>query len=253
MRPGLAALFLGAFLLLSSPAHAFTVQAENLGPIYPRPEEDLYLIKILAEGFLADKIQYAVVDKNGSLVALTGQVGRYTHKLECLPHNGCLIYDLWGKERNIWNFRTGLPMQERRALFPEKPDRETSEDGKAWKSFISGGNGERIETLFLKDAIRQPFGTFPVDIGTRIRKNFLGMCILSVLILATFYGAARAGRTGRLSLEVVSFISYGLSFIFACVLLDNILTVTPLHFFIIILALAFGFYRLHCLTRRQAS
>lgn len=253
MRARFIAIFLGALFLLSSPVQAFPVHAENLGLIHPRPEEKLYLIKILAEGFLADKIYYAAADNQGNLVALTSAVGRYTHKLECTPHEGCLIYNLWGAEKKIWDFKTGLPLQERKPLFGKEPNGEKTEYHQAWGNFINKGKGGRIEALFLQDMLRQPFGIFHTDTAKHVQKNFFVACILTLLMLAAFYSAAQARRSKSLFLEAASYIGYGLSFIFACAIADMALTIPPLHFFAIMLASILYFYRLHNRARRLAS
>jgi hypothetical protein len=100
-----ALILLSFFAPLS--AQAAPLEVENLGPIYPRPEEELYLLKISSEGFLADHIHYAATDRHGNIVALTPKVGRLTHRLECMPNEGCLLYNLWHGEKAIWDFKTG--------------------------------------------------------------------------------------------------------------------------------------------------
>lgn len=253
MRSGLPLLLLCLFLIFPSPSQAYPVHAENLGPIYPRPEEELYLIKILAESFLADRIHYAVADNHGNLIALTTEVGRYTHKLECAPSEGCLIYDLWGAQKTIWDFKTGLPLQERKPLFGKDKNGEKTEGHQDWENFITNGKGGRIEALFLKDMLGQSFGIFPIDVGKHTQAQFFAMCILTVLMLGAAYAAARIWRKKHLLLQTASVIIYWSSFNFACFLIDRAFTIPPLHFGILMLASIFYFYRLHNRARRLSA
>lgn len=232
------------FLFVPLRAQAAPLAAENLGPIYPRPEEELYLLKILSEGFLADHVHYAAADKQGNIVAMTPEVGRLTHRLECTPNEGCLLYNLWQGEIALWDFKTGLPLQERKSLFSKNQDKETAEYRQDWVDFINRGKGARIETLFLQDMLDKPFGVFQRALAQNVHANFFAACVIMFLMLASYYGAVRAWTTKNIALQALSFAAYGLSFIFACALMDMAFTITPFHFGALILASAFGFYRL---------
>ncbi len=250
-----AAILLSLFLLFFfTPlyAQASPLSAENLGPISPRAEEELYLLKISSEGFLADHIHYAVADKHGNIVAMTSEVGRLTHRLECTSNEGCLLYNLWQGERALWDFKTGLPLQERKPIFSKNLDKETAPYRLDWEAFINRGKGARIETLFLQDMLDRPFGVFQLVPAENVRANFFAACVIMILMLASYYGAVRAWKTKNIDLQALSFVVYGLSFIFACVLIDMAFTITPIHFGALILASASGFYRLGKRTHKTA-
>lgn len=211
----------------------------------------MYLIKILAESFLADRIYYAAADKRGNIVALTPEVGRFTHRLECTPNEGCLLYNLWQGEKALWDFKTGLPLQERKPLFAQNTDKELTPYRQAWEDFINQGKGARIENLFLQHLLDRPFGVFQRMPAQSVHANFFAACILMILMLAVYYGATRTWTTKNVALQALSFSGYGLSFIFACALFDMAFVLTPFHFGALVLTSAFGFYRLGKRTNKS--
>jgi hypothetical protein len=128
--------------------------------------------------------------------------------------------------------------------FAQNLDKETAQYLQDWEDFIIRGKGARIETLFLQDILDRPFGVFQLVPAQNVRANFFAACTLMILMLAGYYGAVRAWTTKNVALQALSFAGYGVSFIFACALIDMALTITPLHFGTLVLASTFGFYRL---------
>jgi len=232
-------LFLAVFsvilcLTLSLPAYAFTAHAENLGPVHSCQEEGVQLLKVSLASFLADRIHYALIDKDGLVLAVTPEVSRYTHKLDCGRPHVCLVYDVWHlnpAEWQIWDLEYGLDNEERKDFFPSHGKEE-------WMDFIRHRDAGKFESLTLKDMAEKPFG------AKNIRGDYLPhQIIIALLIVTVFYLSASAAHAGHIGFKMAGFFGYGLFALLFIFLLADAFATPLLYFGAIIAALLASLYK----------
>lgn len=250
-RLRLPAFYLFLLIVFSAPAQAFTAYAENTGFIPSYPQENLVLVKISAEGFLADRIYYAIVDKAGFIRSLTPAVDRYLHRMDCGNPGKCIVYDLWHihpADQKIWDLMQDFPASTRRNVIPQSTDPYQEQHRQDWISFINGDTGGRFESIFLKDALSPPFGTQNIY-GDQAAKQYvthtlMRMMIAALLLIALFYAATRSLRLHRRCYSILAFIGYGACMICGLLVLSASLAVPPLYFSAVAVFTTVSLYRI---------
>ena len=237
-------------LAFTSPAQAFTPYATHMGPARGHAEQGLYILQITEEGFLADRLYYALADKDGNLVALTPAVSTNTHRLNCKREKTCAVYDLWYfsfERMGIWDMQESAVQQERKPLISSRNDAEKQE----WIKFINGGKGGRFETLGFNDLRGKPFGV--TNVYGKVSKandvfiSHLLTCLFSLFIVLIFYVSTRAVKKDKIGYLIIGVLGYGVAAMTALLLFISALMIPLPYYAATILFTAFclrGAYRL---------